>query len=514
MLRPVSKAPSLTFFGAAGEVTGSCTLVQTDSARVLVDFGLFQGSPAQEERNLIPPALDFRRLDAVVCTHAHVDHCGRLGMLPGLEYEGYVFCHQATAELLPRVLNSSATLQGVRLEEYRKGTAPEAVVLDPVPDPAILEWQRRTGPPPVLYQRGQAEKVGRSVVGVPYGVWKEIAPGVRMRLHDAGHIIGSASVELEIQHQAHHVRVVFSGDLGSTHSGLLAPRAMCPEADAVIMESTTGARSLVPAQPGSGADAGAPGSALPLAAQGGGGLVPVISLEQLVADARASNRMVVLPTFSVGRAQLLVHQLAQLSRAGKLGGMPVYLDSPMAARTAEVCCMHPHLLSAAARADLESGHSPLDFDELFLLWSRKHSLRVAGRQSAGLVLAGSGFCDAGPVLHHLQQALPEDNGHVVFSGHTLLGSLAHGLAHGRAKRVRINGMEIQVRARVSRMEGFSGHADPAQLEAWLVGSGHQPDLVVLNHGDPGARGALAERVGGHFHATVQTPAFQETLLLD
>jgi hypothetical protein len=157
----VPKPPSLTFLGAAGEVTGSCTLLETEHARILVDFGLFQGSPAQEWRNADAPPIDFRRLSAVVCTHAHVDHCGRLGMLPGLGYDGLVFCTEPTAELLPMVLRSSANLQKVRLEEHRDGTGPDAVVIDPPPDPALADAQRRTEDPPVLYGKGDAERVSR-----------------------------------------------------------------------------------------------------------------------------------------------------------------------------------------------------------------------------------------------------------------------------------------------------------------------------------------------------------------
>ena len=222
------KPPSLTFLGAAGEVTGSCTLLETEHARVLVDFGLFQGEPSQELRNAVPPAADFRRLNAVVCTHAHIDHCGRLGMLPGLGYEGLVFCTEPTAELLPMVLRSSANLQKVRLDEHRDGTGPDAVVLDPPPDPARVEAQKRDFDPPVLYSKGDAERVSRGIVGVPYLAWRDIAPGVRMRFHDAAHIIGSASVEFEVVHGASRVRIVFSGDIGPAGEGYLRARTHAP----------------------------------------------------------------------------------------------------------------------------------------------------------------------------------------------------------------------------------------------------------------------------------------------
>ncbi|MFM9146020.1 MAG: MBL fold metallo-hydrolase, partial [Phycisphaerales bacterium] len=161
------QTPSLTFFGAAGEVTGSCTLLETDRARILIDFGLFQGSHEQERRSADPPPVDFRALDAVVCTHAHIDHCGRLGMLPRLGFDRGIWCSEPTAELLPMVLRSSANLQKVRLQEHREGPGPDAVVIDPPPDPAVSAALRRTVDPPVLNAGGDADRAGRMAIGVP-----------------------------------------------------------------------------------------------------------------------------------------------------------------------------------------------------------------------------------------------------------------------------------------------------------------------------------------------------------
>lgn len=464
-------------------MTGSATLVECANARVLVDFGLFQGAISQERRNLLAPDIDFEKLDAVVCTHAHIDHCGRLGMLPGLGYDRFVFCHEATAMLLPRVLASSANLQQTRLTEYRMGTAPEAVVIDPPPDPARARLQERTEDPPVLYSRGEAEHLCRGIVGLPYQAWREIAPGVRLRLHDAGHVIGSASAELELQHGASRVRVVLSGDVGPVGETYLATRPNAPEADVVVMESTTGAR---------------PDDA------------PVTdtleALAEIARDARENGRVALLPTFSVGRAQVLVHHLARLSRQGRLG-VPVYLDSPMAIRAGEICCAHPQLLSEDARRFLGEGRSPLNFEELQFIWSRKQSLKLLAREGAAIVLAGSGFCDAGPVLHHLQKHLPHEHGHLVFTGYVLPGSLAEALAEGTARRVRINGKEMHARARVTRLHGLSGHADPQQMTRWLVAEGHAPGLVLLNHGDDGARQALAARLARSVSSRIELPAY-------
>lgn len=486
----MAKVPTLTFLGAAGEVTGSCTLVETDQATVLVDFGLFQGSLQQEQRNKQAPAVDFRRLSAVICTHAHIDHCGRLGMLPGLGYSGPVFCTQPTATLLPTVLRSSANLQKTRVDEFREGTGPEAVVVEPAPDPSLSAALERSDDPPVLYTKGDAERVSRGLVGVPYGQWRDIATGVRMRLHDAGHIIGSASVELELKHGASRIRVVFSGDIGPSAETYLAARGHAPEADVVVMESTTGARSL-----------SAPVTDVPSA------------MREIIAHCRRENRTAVMPTFSVGRGQVLVHHLAQLAREGILNDFPVYLDSPMSVRAGELCAQHPKLLSQSARAMIDAGHSPFEFPSLHSLWSRKHSLKIAGREGAGIVLAGSGFCDAGPVLHHLEYALAHERGYVVFTGYVLPGSMAEALASGSARRVRINGTEMDVRAKISQLHGLSGHADSEQMCQWLSGSGYSPSLVVLNHGDDAARLGLEARVKTVVQSYVRRPAVSEQIAL-
>ncbi|MFM8872997.1 MAG: MBL fold metallo-hydrolase [Phycisphaerales bacterium] len=477
------QTPSLTFFGAAGEVTGSCTLLETDRARILIDFGLFQGSHEQERRSADPPPVDFRALDAVVCTHAHIDHCGRLGMLPRLGFDRGIWCSEPTAELLPMVLRSSANLQKVRLQEHREGTGPDAVVVDPPPDPAVTAALRRIVDPPVLYAGGDADRAGRMAIGVPYGAWRDLADGVRMRLHDAGHVIGSASVALEVKHGASRTRFLFSGDVGPRGDSYLRARPDAPEADVVVMECTTGARP-----------ADAPVADVPA------------ELREIIADCRARDRTAVLPTFSLGRAQVIVHHLARLAREGVMGEMPVYLDSPMAIRAGELCVRHPSLLSDEARAMVSRGHSPFDFDSLHFLWSRRHSLRIAGRQGAGIVLAGSGFCDAGPVLHHLEHQVGHDHGHVVFTGYVLPGSLAEALAEGRARRVRINGQELDVRARVTRLHGLSGHADPSQMESWLLGSGKVPSAVLLNHGDERAREMMSARLASAGFARVERPA--------
>lgn len=474
--------PSITLLGAAGEVTGSCTLIESSAARVLVDFGLFQGDIAEEWRNADPPEIDFEKLDAVIVTHAHVDHCGRLGMLPKLGFRGPIFCTEPTARLLPRVLRGSASLQAARLSEFREGTAPFARVIDPPPDPAILARLTRTIEPPVIYDHAEAEAAASLLHPVAYGAWIEIRPGFRARLHDASHVLGSASVELECSgvHGGAVRRVLCSGDLGPRSQAVLRSRMPPPAVDVVVMESTNGARRF-------------------------GAIAEIEELLAAVLDrASQSGGRVLMPTFSVGRAQQLLQRVAQLRTRGRLHGIPVYIDSPMAVFASELHQKYPDLLAPPLREAVLRGEAPLHFPELHYLYSRRQSLKVLRQQGPAVILAGSGFCDAGPILHHLAASIEVRATELVLSGHQIEGTLGHGLAND-ARRVQIEDEVLEVHARRTRLEGLSGHADQAELLEWLKAVTPAPGLVVLNHGNERARTALAPLVRGESGAEVVTP---------
>lgn len=479
---PLTASPLITLHGAAGEVTGSCTLIESNGGRVLIDFGLFQGSPAEEWRNTDVPPIDFRALDAVIVTHAHVDHCGRLGMLPSLGFQGVVIATPATARLLPRVLRGSATLQATRLHEFETGTMPVARVIDPPPDPNAIGRLVRSRTPPVLYGHREAEAIVARIEPLPYLEWRDAAPGVRVRLHDASHILGSASVELECACLgAPACRVLCTGDLGPSTQTLLAAREPPPSAEIVIMESTNGARRF-------------------------GATADIDDALANVLDRAASNdARVLMPTFSLGRAQQLLHRLRRLRSAGRWHDLPVYLDSPMAAFAADLHQFFPEALHESVRQEVLRGGAPLQFPELHCLHSRRQSLRLKRTTHAAIILAGSGFCDAGPILHHLAGAIEDPLNEIVLSGHQIEGTLGHGLA-GDARRVLIGDAELEVRARRTRLEGLSGHADQMELLDWLAAMPTPPKSVILNHGTDRARAALAPLIRSAIGAAVVSPA--------
>ena len=457
---------TLEFHGAAGEVTGSCTLVRTEKARILVDFGMFQGSPADEARNAIAPEIDFALLDAIVITHAHIDHCGRLAMATTLGFRGKIYCTTATHDLLGRVLRSSARLQRARFYERSNGTAPWARALmpgeEPGPAPEFAPAQR-------LFDVPEVRDTMDRVEGVPLDREVKIAPLVSLIFRNAGHIPGAASAELCIGSGAARKTIIFSGDLGPERSALLSPPHKPKGADVVIVESTNGERRR---------DAGAD---------------PEETLAQIVTRAAERKEKVIMPCFALGRAQLLVHRLARLHARGLLRGLNVYVDSPMAVQGIESLYRNPEYLAPELRESVKAGGAPLWFPELHYVLSKRESMAIDRMVHGGIILAGSGFMDAGPVLRHLEESIDRDDCTVMLSGYQPEGGFAWKLQRG-ANRAQFNGKTMNVRAHTVRVEGLSGHADQDDLMKWLGSFENKPGRVLINHGSDSARAALADRL--------------------
>jgi len=469
---------TIEFHGAAGEVTGSCTLLKTPKARILVDFGMFQGSPADEARNAVAPELDFALLDAIVVTHAHIDHCGRLAMATELGFRGKIYCTTATHELLGKVLRSSARLQRARFYERSSGSAPWARALMPGEEP---------GPPPEfppahrLFDIPEVRDTMDRVEGVPLGREVKIAPLVSLIFRNAGHIPGAASAELSIGAGANRRIVLFSGDLGPNRSALLATPHRPARADVVVVESTNGERRREP------------------------GYDPDEKLGEIVKRAAERKEKVIMPCFALGRAQLLVHRLARLHGRGLLRGLNVYVDSPMAVHGIESLYRHPEYLADDLKSAVQSGGAPLWFPELHYVLSKRESMAIDRMDQGGIILAGSGFMDAGPVLRHLEESIDRQDCTVVLSGYQPEGGFAWKLQRG-ATRAQFNGRLRDVRANTVRLEGLSGHADQDDLLKWFEGFAEKPARVLINHGVDSARNALAARLHGELGIECALPA--------
>ncbi|MGH9488465.1 MAG: MBL fold metallo-hydrolase RNA specificity domain-containing protein [Terriglobales bacterium] len=435
----------ISFHGAAGDVTGSCHLLHIGNQQILIDCGLFQGSRRLHEENSEPFGFDPAQIDLLLLTHAHLDHCGRIPLLVKQGFRGRILTTPATLDLAKLVLHDAAALQG---EEARR---------------------HHVRP---LYDAGDVQQaLERMEGGIAYGAAREVAAGVRATFHDAGHILGSAWILLELEEGGQRRRVVFSGDLGNRNKPILNPPEPAPPADVLVMESTYGDRNHR-SQAESVAEFR---SALETTLPGGGN--------------------VVIPTFALERAQDLLYYLRAMAAEGKLpAATPVFLDSPMAISATEIFRRHPECFNAEMKALLASGTDPFALPKLAFTRTAESSQAIGSARGA-IIMAGSGMATGGRILHHLQNNLASSANRIVFVGYAAQGTPARQIIDG-AKEVKLYGETIAVRAQVSTIGGFSAHADHDDLLAWALASG-KPAQVLLVHGEPQAAQVLAQALADH-----------------
>ena len=462
----------LTFFGAAGEVTGSCTLLETGRARVLVDFGLHQGGVTSEVRNHRVPPFDGPRLDAVLLTHAHIDHIGRLPLLPGAGFRGPIYATAATCDFCPIMLEDSARVQESDVERNNRRRA-------------------RQGKPPVLalYTDREVASVMPLLRPVPYDQEREVAPGVRAKWVDAGHMLGSASIQLAVEDNGGTKVVVFSGDVGPTGAALLRDPTKLRHADAVVMESTYGDRNHQPLD------------------------ATVTEFEGIVREAVWAKERILIPAFAVGRSQQMIYYLGELERSGRVPRFPVYLDSPMAIKAMDLYKKYQSQMDPETLKMIGEGTNPLFIPDLICTATGEESKKLNDMAGCFVVIAASGMCNGGRILHHLRHGLWRRDAHVVIAGFQAQGSLGRQLVDG-ASHVRINGERIAVRAKVHTLGGFSAHAGQGDLLAWAKNfvDGGIPRFI-LNHGEEKARAVLRGLIEVGMKARVTSPEWGESVEL-
>ena len=455
--------------GAAGEVTGSGYLVETPHSRVLVDFGVFQGGPDDRSRSRELGPVDPRRLNAVVLTHAHIDHAGRVPLLFAQGYRGNVVATPATAALTPILLEDLARLDVewvAKLNRARQRAGKEP--LDPI------------------YVPDDVHRMHQHVRARRYGQTTEISAGVQLRFHDAGHIMGSASAVLTVEDDRGPRVLVFSGDLGPKGVPILRDPDPPAGADVVFLESTYGGRTRIPHA------------------------ATVEAFKRILEDAARAGQRVIVPAFAVGRAQLILYYLAEAVREGRLPrDFPIVLDSPMAAQATEALLRHPDVLDAETLQLAESRQLVADLGSLRVVQSAKDSQALNYSHEACVILSASGMCEGGRVVHHLRHNLWRPGVQVVLVGYMAEGSLGRQLADGSTS-VEIFGEEVAVRAEIHVLDGFSAHADHAELLDWLghVVAGRtpgQPPRVVLTHGEDPERRALAIAIRERFGIVAEVP---------
>jgi metallo-beta-lactamase family protein len=460
--------------GAAGEVTGSGYLVESPRSRVLVDFGVFQGGRDARLRSRDLGPVEPERLNSMVLTHAHIDHSGRVPLLYANGYRGSVFATHATLALTPILLEDLSKLD---IEWVSK----------------LNRKRQRAGKPPLepIYVPEAVRRMHQHTRALNYGHAAEVAAGVSLRLHDAGHIMGSASARLEVEDEGRRQVLVFSGDLGPRNVPILRDPDPPRGADVVFLESTYGGRRRRP-------------------------LAETAEVfKQIVGEAAARGERVLIPSFAVGRAQLILYYLAEAVREGRLPpDFPIVLDSPMATEATEALLRHPEVLDPETTELVEARQFARDLSGLVVIRSAKESQALNNGEPC-VILSASGMCEGGRIVHHLRHNLWRPGVQVLLVGYMAEGTLGRELAQG-ASEVEIFGEPVAVRATVHVLDGFSAHADHDELLDWLavvVGSQEEGDsplrgqspVVVLTHGEDEERAALARAISERFGIEAQLP---------
>jgi metallo-beta-lactamase family protein len=451
------------FHGATGDVTGSAYHVVTKHASVLVDCGLFQGRKEERAKNRRGDKIQGGRLDAVVLTHGHLDHVGRLPLLTRNGYEGPIYATHATIDLATLILRDSLHLQQSDLERENRKRA-------------------RTGRRPLepLFEETDVRRLKPLTRTVAYNQPVEVAHGIQVRLVDAGHVIGSASVEMTIEEDGRSKTVVFSGDLGPRGAPLLNDPTPFERADVVIMESTYGDRDHR--------------SLHETAVEG----------RKIIAQAIEDRAKILVPVFAVGRTQLLLYLLAGAFQRGTLKQVPIYLDSPMAIEATKIYSAHNELFDSEAQEMVESGELRRNLECARPCPTPQDSRALNDVEGPCLIMAGNGMCSGGRIVHHLRHNLPLRGTAVLIVGFQSPGTLGRQLVDG-AKSVSIFGESVPVRASIHTMGGFSAHAGQSDLLNWFAAVAPSRPRVIITHGEDRARSALAALISSRHGLTPECP---------
>jgi metallo-beta-lactamase family protein len=458
----------LRFLGAAGVVSGSRHLVETSTARVLVDCGLFQGEKELRERNWDAFAVPPAKIDAVVLTHGHIDHSGFLPRLTREGFRGPIITSPATADLLGLLLYDSAKCQAEdALYANRKGYAKHKPALP-------------------LYEEQDVDRVLRLVRKVPRVEWFEPAAGIRCRFHEAGHMLGSSFVEMEARDGPATTRIVFSGDVGRFDAPLYKDPVSPPACDYLLLESTYGDRDHTPSR-------------------------PLDELEAATKEAIARGGMMLVASFAIGRCQQLVYLLRTLMAAGRLPEIPIWVDSPMAVDAMEVFRRHGaehDFTEARMQGVAESLASPF----VRMAKTANESKAINAHDGAGIVIASSGMMNGGRILHHLARRLPDPRTTVLVAGYQASGTRGRNLIDG-ARFLKIHGRDIPVKAAIRKVDALSGHADRHEIDRWL-GAMPAPRRTFLVHGEPPAARGMAAFLRDRRGWATTIPAIGDTVELD
>jgi metallo-beta-lactamase family protein len=458
---------TLSFLGAAKTVTGSQYLVEAGGRRLMVDCGMFQGEKALRLRNWAEPAVDPATVDALVLTHTHLDHIGRVPRLVKQGFAGPIYCTPATRELAEVLLLDAAHLQ----EE----------------DAAYLNRKGLTKHAPALplYEPADVEAALARFEALPLATPRSVAGVFEFRYREAGHLLGAASVDLRLRADGATTRVLFSGDVGRFDAVLTRDPEPATDADYVLVESTYGNRSH---------------AALPVLDQ----------LEGVLKRTFARGGVLLIPAFAVGRAQQMIWLMDELVTQGRMRPFPIHVDSPMAIDATRIYAAHPE----GSKPSLNNigGRSLLHGKWVHLHRTRAESEALNTMRGPAVIVSSSGMLAGGRILHHCRVRLPHPENTLLITGYQAAGTLGRALLDG-AHVVRIHKGEVPVLAEIRDLKGLSGHADAGELLRWLAGVARPPRAVFVTHGEEDAAQALAARITRERGFAAHVPAMGETVEL-
>jgi len=463
----------ITFLGAARTVTGSCYLVETKKYKFLVDCGMFQGRSKEEAQNEEPFPFNPGDLDFILLTHAHIDHSGRIPKIFLDGFKGEVIATKATVELCEIMLPDSGHIQ-----EFEN------------------EWKNRkrlrAGKPPVppLYTHQDAINCLKLFRKEPYGKIINLNDEISIRFNDAGHMLGSAIIEVWVRENAEETKVVFSGDLGNSDIPILRDPTILDSADYLVIESTYGSRLHIDKNN------------------------KTDRFVNIINSTLDKGGNVIIPSFAVGRTQEIIYELNKKRERyngtyEKIMSAPVYVDSPLAISATEIFRNNLDCYDEEARSYVENGDNPLDFAGLQFTRTPDESKALNERAESSIIISASGMCEAGRIKHHLKHNLWKPESTVLFVGYQAEGTLGRRLLDG-AKKVKIFGEEITVNARIEMIEGYSGHADRDGLLSWIGGMRQKPRKIFIVHGEDNSISDFAKAISDEFGIETIIPSRGET----
>ena len=464
----------LGFYGAARNVTGSRYYLEANGNKFLIDCGLYQ-ERFLKDRNWDPFPIPPDTLDAVLLTHAHIDHCGLLPKLVREGFRGRIYCTDATADIAKIMLTDSARLQEEDAQfkkkrhekEGRKGAHPE------VP----------------LYTVKDAEACYPLFYPVPYGKTLRLADGIEAVFHDAGHVLGSSNLMLKVDRNGESRKILFSGDVGRRNRPILRDPTLFKEADYIIVESTYGDRLH----------------------EDGDKIAD--ELAEVINSTVKAGGNIVVPSFALERSQEILYYMNELLAANRIPHIMVFFDSPMAVSITEIFEEHLELFDKEAKAIIKSGKSPFSFPGLTRVSTTDESKAINQISGSIMIIAGSGMCNGGRIKHHLVSNISRSESTILFVGYQAVGTLGRQIVDG-ATTVRILGKKYKVKAKIVQMNGFSAHADKNELLHWLSAIKNQPRGVFVVHGEEEVSSSFANLIKEKLGWKVSVPQYKDEVVLD